>query len=77
MTYAILKVSNGHYFIQEEAITDLNSARKKFHTACATMWNASDVRTGQLRLVDEQLNCVEGYNETIYHEQTPVQTQGE
>lgn len=67
MKYAIIKVINGNYFIHAEGITDVNDAKTQFHGLCQTLWNASDVITAEVMIVDEQLDCVEGYKEFISH----------
>lgn len=67
MKYAVIKVINGSYFIHAEGITDVNSAKTQFHGLCQTLWNASDVITAEVMIVDEQLDCVEGYKEFISH----------
>ena len=69
MKYAIVKSSNGAFTIDSEW-TDLTKAKVNFHAVCQTLWNASDVITAKVMIVDEQLNCVEGYKEFIHHEQT-------
>jgi hypothetical protein len=68
MKYAIIKCINGGYFIHAEGITELSSAKTAFHTLCATLWNAQDVVTAHVAIVDEQLDPVEGYKEYIHHE---------
>ena len=68
MKYAIIKVINGNYFVHAEGIVALESAKTKFHGLCQTMWNASDVISAYVMIVDEQLDCVEGYKEFIYHD---------
>ena len=68
MKYAIVKCVNGNYFIHAEGITDLANAKTQFHGLCQTLWNAPDVVTAHVMIVDEQLNCVEGYREFIHHE---------
>lgn len=68
MKYAIIKVINGNYFVHAEDITDLVSAKTQFHGLCQTLWNASDVITGCVKIVDERLDRVEGYQEFISHE---------
>lgn len=73
MKYAIIKVSNGNYVIQAEGITDLNNAKVTFHGLCQTLWNAQDVITAEVAIVDEQLDVVEGYKEFIHHEQTEAE----
>lgn len=70
MKYAIIKVINGNYFIHAEGITDKASAKTQFHGLCQTLWNAPDVITAEVMIVDEQLDCVEGYKEFIIHEPT-------
>lgn len=70
MAYAIVKVINGNYFIHSEGITDLISAKTQFHGLCQTLWNAEDVKTACVTIVDENLYPVEGYKEFISHEVT-------
>ena len=67
MKYGIIKVINGNYFIHAEGITDLASAKSQFHGLCQTLWNASDVITACVSIVNENLDCVEGYKEHITH----------
>lgn len=76
MKYAIIKVINGNYFVHEEGITDLNNAKTQFHGLCQTLWNASDVITAEVKIMDENLDCVEDYKEHITHpvvEEEPVE----
>lgn len=68
MKYAIIKVINGNYFIHAEGITSIESAKTQFHGLCQSLWNAPDVITGEVMIVDEQLGCVEGYKEFVHHE---------
>ena len=68
MKYAIIKVINGNYFIHAEGITDVSYAKTQYHGLCQSLWNASDVITAYVMIVDEQLDCVEGYKEYIHHE---------
>ena len=68
MKYAIVKVINGNYFIHAEGITDLASAKAQYHGLCQTLWNASDVITAAVKIVDENLDCVEDYKEFITHQ---------
>lgn len=67
MKYAIIKVINGNYFIHAEGITDLASAKTQFHGLCETLWNAQDVITATVAIVDENLYTVVGYKEQITH----------
>jgi hypothetical protein len=68
MVYAIIKVINGNYFIHAEGITSLDSAKTQFHGLCQTLWNAPDVLSATVKIVDENLDCVEGYKEFITHQ---------
>lgn len=68
MNYAIIKVINGTYAIHAEGITDLTSAKVSFHGLCQTLWNAPDVLSACVMIVDEHLDTVMGYKEFIYHE---------
>lgn len=68
MKLAIIKVINGNYFVHAEGITELSSAKTQFHGLCQTLWNASDVLSAHVMIVDEQLDCVENYKEYIHHE---------
>ena len=67
MKYAIVKCINGNYFIHAESITDVNSAKAQFHGLCQTLWNAQDVITAEVMIVDQNLDCVGGYKEFISH----------
>lgn len=72
--YGIVKCINGHYFIHAEGITDISNAKTQFHGLCQTLWNAPDVITAEVMIVDEQLDCVEGYKENIHHD-APVEVE--
>jgi len=70
MKYAIVKVINGSYSIHAEGFTDLSAAKMNYHGLCQTLWNAPDVVTAMVMIVDENLDCVERYKEFIQHETT-------
>lgn len=73
MIYAIVKVINGNYSIHAEGITNPDNAKTQFHGLCQALWNATDVDTAEVMIVDENLDCVDGYREFITHiEPTPV-----
>lgn len=71
MKYAIIKVINGNYFIHTEGITDVNNAIAQYHGLCQTLWNAPDVITATVEIVDEKLNGLDAgnYKEFISHVQ--------
>lgn len=71
MKYSLIQVVNGNYSIASET-TDITSAKVQFHNLAAALWNASDVQTACIIIVDENLDRVEDYKEFISHgEPTP------
>ena len=69
MKYAIIECVNGSYSVRAEGITTLESAKVQYHDRCKILWNAQDVITATVMIVNENLECVEGYNrEFIHHE---------
>lgn len=82
MKYAIVKVINGNFSIHAEGFTTLASVKTNYHELCQILWNAPDVITATVMIVDEQMDCVEDYKEFITHEVTnntpaPEQTPAE
>lgn len=67
MKYAVIKVINGNYAIHAEGITDVDNAKVTYHGLCQTLWNAPDVESAEVAIVDENLDVVEGYKEHIFH----------
>lgn len=67
MKYAVVKVINGNYFIHSEGWTDFEKAKINFSQLWTTLMNAEDVATACLMIVDENLDCVEGYRELVVH----------
>lgn len=68
MKYAIIKCINGSYSVHAEGYTDVNNAKVAYHGLCQSLWNAADVITAMVMIVDENLDCVERYKEYIQHE---------
>lgn len=73
MKYGVIKCINGNYSIHAEGLTAVENAKVSFHGLCQTLWNAPDVTTAHVAIVDEQLDVVEGYKEYIHHEQINVE----
>ena len=67
MKYAIIKTVNGNYFVHAEGYTDLTNAKTAYHGLCQSLWNAADVQTACVMIVDENLDTVPGYKEFISH----------
>ena len=68
MKMCVAKCINGNFSIDSEWNDNLNGAKVKFHDLCKTLWNAPDVITAEVAILDEQMDCVEGYKEYIHHE---------
>ena len=78
MNYAITNVVNGNFTVSSEHGEDKQAAIVAFHNRCAVLWNAQDVITATVKLVDENLDAVDGKKEFIYHEQPePEPNEGE
>lgn len=75
MKYAIVKCINGNFSIDSEGFENKPSAITRFHGVCQTLWNAPDVITAKISIVDEQLNVVDGYTEFVHHETEPEETE--
>lgn len=67
MKYAIIKCVNGNYSVHAEGITEVSSAKTTFHGLCQMLWNAPDVITATVKIIDENLDNVEGYRDFITH----------
>lgn len=67
MKYAVIKVINGNYSVHAEGFTDANKAKVNYHSLCQVLWNAEDVITGCVAIVDENLDIANGYKEFISH----------
>ena len=68
MKYALSQVSNGSFSIVSEHGTDKQAAIVAFHDRCRILWNAPDVVTATVAVIDENQNVVDGKKEYIAHE---------
>lgn len=73
MTYAIIECINGNFYVRAEGIQTIESAKTQYHGRCQTLWNASDVLSAYVMIVDTQLDVVEGCKEYIHHAPAPVE----
>ena len=69
MNYCVLKAINGNFAVHAEG-ANLDGLKVNFHNLCAALWNDSGTATAKVMIVDESLNCVDGYAEYIHHEVT-------
>lgn len=70
MKYSVLKCINGNFFVDSE-FTDVEKAIVKFHDVCKNLWNASDVISATVKVVDSNLENYFNYIEHITH--TPIE----
>ena len=68
MKYAIIQCVNGNYSIVAEYDDNIEGAIVRFHQVCANLWNAQDVRSAQVKIVNEYLETVMGKSENIGHD---------
>jgi len=68
MNFAIIECVNGSFTIRAEGIKTIESAKTQYHGRCQTLWNAPDVLSAHVAIVNEQLDVVEGCKENIHHE---------
>jgi len=71
MKYAVLKVINGNFSVHAEGFTAPESAKVSYHGLCQTLWNAPDVLSAYVEIVDEQMDVVDKCKEYIFHEPQP------
>ena len=71
MKYAIINCVNGNFSIVAEGIETEQSARVQFHDRCKILWNAQDVITAEVAVVDEQLDVYQGLKEFVHHTPQP------
>lgn len=63
----VVKVVNGSIAVVSEWTNNEQGAKVSFHDTCKTLWNAADVVKATVRILDEQLDCFQGFSETITH----------
>jgi len=63
--FAVIKCVNGNYAIHAEGFTDLGKAKTNFHGLCQSLWNADDVITASVIIVNENFYEVTGFHEVI------------
>lgn len=69
MKYSLITVVNGNFKVESEHGENRQGAFVAFHNICAAFWNAPDVITAMVKVVDENLDCVEKKMEYITHPQ--------
>lgn len=68
MKISVISVINGNFKVEAEyQQAQLQGAIVFFHQKCATLWNAEDVETATVQIVDESLRVIAEKTETIQH----------
>lgn len=62
--FAIVTCTDGNFLVRSEW-GDKASAFKAFHSLCAALWNDTGFSTAMVKVVDENLDTVEGKMELI------------
>ena len=65
MKYSILTCTDGNNVVRAEGITDRESAFKQFHHWCELLFNDNSFTTAMIKVLDENLDCVENKCEYI------------
>ena len=65
--YAVIQFINGAFAVKYES-ENLESMKYNFHNWCALLWNDTGAVDGVVKLVDSNLDTVDGYIEFISHE---------
>lgn len=68
MRYSLIAVTNGNFAVKSEHGENKQAALVAFHQLSAAYWNAPDVTTAMIKVVDENLDTVDGKMEYITHE---------
>lgn len=69
MKYYVIHVSNGN--LQIQSITEHGTpeaALVEYHNRCKVLWSEPSVIKATVKILDEQLDCYNGYVEVITHE---------
>lgn len=64
--YAVIQQINGAFTVKFEG-NNLDSLKYNYHNWCAQLWNDAGAVDGVVKLVDSNLDVVEGYIEFISH----------
>ena len=68
MEYAVISVTDGNNVVRAEHIANIEDARKTWHHWCELLISDSSFTKGMVKLVDENLDLVDGKMEYITHE---------
>ena len=63
----VVQCVNGNASIQAEFEDNEQGAIVAFHNRCAALWNAPDVKTGMVKIFNENLDVFQNKQEYITH----------
>lgn len=64
--YAVIQQINGAFTVKFES-ENLDGLKYNYHNWCAALWNDTGAVHGVVKIVDSNLDVVEGYIEVIEH----------
>ena len=67
MKLFVTQVVNGNMSVVSEKNNDPQGAKVAFHNTATTLWNEVTVTEAELKILDEQMNTYEGFDEHISH----------
>lgn len=67
MKLFVTQVVNGNMTVVSEKNNDPQGAKVAFHSTATSLWNAVDVTEAELKILDEQMNTYEDFDEHITH----------
>ena len=65
MKYAVVSVTDGNFTVHSEHGENLQGAKVEWHNYCKNLWNDAGTTRAEIKILDEQLDCVDGYKELI------------
>ena len=68
MKYAVIQQINGAFEVKFETGENKEQAIINYHQWCAALWNDTDPVDGIVKIVDSNLDVVDGYIEFISHD---------
>ena len=67
MVYAVIQQVNGAFTVKYEG-ADLNALKVSYHQWVAALWNDTGAVDAVVKIVDSNLDIVDGYVEFILHD---------
>ena len=65
MKLFVVQNANSNMTIVSEWNDNPNGAKQAFHNTCKNLWADKDTIKATVKILDEQLDCYEGYAESI------------